>query len=359
MRQHSDCATPGTGMPIPYKWLCKVIIVIVVVLAMGGCAPQATWHRYTGSVWNTLYNIDYRADRPLDDSIQAALREVELSVSAFNPSSTVSRINRSSDPEVVDSMFIEVFVASQRINSLSGGLFDPTVAPLINLWGFGYEGAAESEPDAEAIADSLLSVGIGQCCLKNDTIYKKSPSTRFNFSAIAKGYGCDRVAAMLVRNGCKDYKVEIGGEIALGGKNSRGGDWRIMIDAPVPCDSAIHHEALEIISLTDCGIATSGSYRNYRDTPHGRRSHTINPATGYPVEADSSAARQISATVIAPTAMEADGLATACMAMHPDSAMLMIGRTAGVEALLVIPAADGEWRILRSRGFPAEQGQKK
>ncbi len=328
------------------------ILLVIALLAMTGCTQRPTWYHCTGSVWNTLYSIDYLADRPLDDSIQTVLRQVELSVSAFNPNSTVTRINQSEQPAATDPMFAEVFSASQEISRCSGGLFDPTVAPLVNLWGFGYKGDGDTIPSDDAIARAMQSVGIGQCRLSNDTVYKKSPETQFNFSAIAKGYGCDCVAAMLTRNGCRNYKVAIGGEIALNGHNTRDTEWRIMIDAPVACDTAIHHESLGIIPLSHGGIATSGSYRNYRDTPQGRRSHTINPTTGYPMEAADEANRQVSATVIASSAMEADGLATACMAMRADSAILMIERTPGAEALLVIPGHGVEWILSRTSGFP-------
>ena len=334
------------------KHLVRIVPLLIAMAAfLSGCSGGAQWHRAEGSVWNTLYSIEYRSDRQLDDSIQMVMRQVELSLSAFNPESTVSRVNRSTTPETVDPMFTEVFLASQRLNAYSSGLFDPTVSPLINLWGFGYKGHTDTVPDAEAIASALLSIGIGECRITNDTLYKKSGTTEFNFSAIAKGYGCDRIGTMLTRNGCIDYKVEIGGEIALNGQNRRGTDWRIMIDAPVACDT-IHHESLGILSLSHGGIATSGSYRNYHDTSEGRRSHTINPATGYPLEHDATAARQVSATVIAVSAMEADGLATACMAMDSNAAIAMIESVDGAEALLVIPADNGEWILLRTSGFP-------
>lgn len=330
-----------------------IALFATAVIALTGCSPRPQWHTCTGSVWNTLYNIDYLSDKQLDDSIQATLRAVELSVSAFNPNSTVTQVNQSAEPVKVDSMFMEVFNASQRISRQSGGLFDPTIAPLVNLWGFGYSPNGESIPSADEIAEALRSVGIGECRLSNDTIYKKAPDTQFNFSAIAKGYGCDAVAAMLSRNGCDNYKVEIGGEIALNGHNTRGTEWRIMIDAPVPCDTAIYHESLGIVVMSHGGIATSGSYRNYRDTPQGRRSHTIDPSTGSPIEVTHHSNRHhVSATVIAPTAMDADGLATACMAMLPDSAINMIERIPGAEAMLVFPGQTGGWDTTRTTGFP-------
>jgi thiamine biosynthesis lipoprotein len=333
------------------KKLSIITAVIFTITSFASCSTGPTWHHCEGSVWNTLYSIDYYADANLDDSIQAAMRKVELSVSAFDPNSTVTRANHSSTPIEVDSLFADVFRASQEINRYSNGLFDPTVAPLINLWGFGYTGSTDSIPSDDAIANVITTVGISDCKLIGGKLYKKSPTTEFNFSAIAKGYGCDYVAATLAANGCSDYKVEIGGEIALSGHNSHGGDWRIMIDAPIASDT-IRHDRLGVVAISQCGIATSGSYRNYHDTPQGRRSHTIDPTTGHPLEVDHNEPRQVSVTVIASNTMIADGLATACMAMNLSDAIKMIEAIPTAEALIVTPTNNGKWNILRTSGFP-------
>lgn len=114
-------------------------------------------------------------------------------------------------------------------------------------------------------------IGISDCYLDSaGHLIKKSPLTEFNFSAITKGYGCDLVGEMLRRNGCTDYMVEIGGEIALSGKNKRGDKWHIMIDSPIDNDTAIVHERMTIIEISDAGVATSGNYRNYKTTSTGR-----------------------------------------------------------------------------------------
>lgn len=322
-------------------------IPILIVVLLTSC-DTGSYRQAEGSVWATLYHITYRADRDMADSITAVMRQVELSLSPFCDSSLVTRINRG-ESMVTDSLLRRVFAASQHVNSISGGRFDPTVAPLVNLWGFGYEDPANL-PDSTAVAEALLPVGIGDCRIENGTMIKKSADTQFNFSAITKGLGCDAIGEMMRRNGITDYMVEIGGEIALGGKNPRGEAWHIMIDTPVENDTAIVHDKLTMVELTDCGIATSGNYRNYRDTAKGRIGHTIDPRTGYPVQT-----QVLSATVIAADAMTADALATACMTMQPDSAMKMIDGYTDAAALLVTADSCGRWTLHRTSRFPEER----
>lgn len=323
----------------------SAVLAVAAALAVGSCADSGSYRRSEGAVWNTTFHICYRGPRQLDDSIHAVMKRVEMSLSPFNTGSLVSRLNRGENV-AVDENFRQVFEMSKRVNEISGGAFDPTAAPLINLWGFGYAGTS-SEPSAEMIDSVRQYVGIGQCHIDNNSLVRTRTGTTFNFSAVAKGYGCDEVARMLARNGCADYMVEIGGEIAVAGVNQRGEKWNIMIDAPVyTLDGS--HSRMAVIEVTGCGVATSGNYRNYRDTPSGRIGHTINPSTGYPVDTST-----LSATVIAPTCAMADAVATACMVLPAAEAMAMVEREPGLECLLVVAADDGAQEVATSSGFPA------
>lgn len=310
----------------------RLLYIFMAAVILSGCSNTGKKYRQAeGVTWGTVYHITYNADTDLSDSIVAAMHEIDMSLSPFQKESVVSRINRGEDMRA-DSMLSSVLSLSQRVNALSGGAFDPTVAPLINLWGFGYGESAGADGPSQARIDSCLQwVGIGDCHIGPDgMMVKKHPRTEFNFSAVAKGYGVDHVARMLRRNGCTDYMVEIGGEIALSGASPRGGDWVIQVDAPVYDAAGVIHQELVCLSTTDAGIATSGDYRNFRDTGKGRVSHTINAFTGQPV-----ATGTVSATVVAPSTAMADALATAVMAMPPDSALAMIEKIDSVEALVV------------------------
>ncbi|MBD5210554.1 MAG: FAD:protein FMN transferase [Bacteroidales bacterium] len=316
------------------KNISHFIAAAALGLMLAGCGKSERTQAYTtmeGSVWHTTMHITYGSERDLSDNIMAVTDSVELSLSPFISYSHISAINRNENMQV-DDYITQVFDESVRINRLSGGAFDPTVAPLINLWGFGYENG-DGEPDEAAIDSCLTLTGIDRCRIEDGVMVKKAPGTQFNFSAITKGFGIDCLAAMLRGEGIDNYMVEIGGEVAVSGVNPRGDKWRIQIDSPESDKTS--HERLAVIEVTDCCLATSGNYRNYRDTEHGRVGHTISPVTGRPV-----ASNVLSATVIAPTAMTADALATALMAMDADAGIAMIESQPDVDAMLVIAAGD-------------------
>lgn len=315
------------------KSLVTAFILLAVVCC--GCDRAPSWHYASGTTWGTVYHIKYRSDRDLSDSITAVMRAVDMSLSPFEKASTVSAVNAGQDVRA-DAMLCDVISLSQRVCSISSGAFDPTVAPLVNLWGFGYRDGAADIPDSAAISAALASVGVRECRVDSGMrVHKKSPSTEFNFSAIAKGYGVDMIAAMLRRNGCSDYMVEVGGEIALDGDGPSGRGWNIQIDAPIDDNNAPGTNRLTTINLTGRCIATSGNYRNHRSTSRGEVGHTISPVTGMPV-----ASSTLSATVLAPNTAMADALATAMMVMPPDSAMKMVESMPLVDALIVIAQPD-------------------
>lgn len=321
--------TPGTTL---------LFTAMVAQLVLSACSGPKSWHKTTGVVWGTSYSITYEGPRNLDDSITAILAQVENSLSAFKPSSNISAINRD-ETDVMTSMTAEVFTEAQRVSKISGGYFDPTVAPLVNLWGFGYrDPLTDGEaPDSAAIEAALERVGIDGCRVDPLTgeVTRKHRHTEFDFSAIAKGYGVDCVARMLSRNGCENYLVEIGGEMAMAGHNPYRQLWRIQIDSPMQTDS-VQHAPLRVLQLTDCAMATSGNYRNWRTLSDGTVvSHTISPKTGRPVRSTT-----LSATVIAPQCITADALATACMAMPLDQARAMIVKQPEISVLLVISHGD-------------------
>ncbi|MCM1519535.1 MAG: FAD:protein FMN transferase [Lachnoclostridium sp.] len=320
------------------QFLSIILTALSVSILLTGCRHD-NYRTYEGGVWNTTFRIVYNSPVSLDDSIRAAMKRVELSLSPFNESSTISRINRG-DSVPADSLVRRIFLASQEVNRASAGAFDPTVAPLINAWGFGYRNGSGT-PSDEEIDSMLCLVGIADCRI--DTlgyIIKKHPLTEFNFSAITKGFGCDAVAETLRRNGVTDYMIEIGGEIALSGLNPHHNQWRIMVERP---DTALVRRGMTVITPGEGGVATSGNYRNFHVTDSATTWHTINSVTGRPAPA-----HILSATVIAPSAMMADALATSCMAMEPDSALKMIEALPDAHAMLILP----DLTVVTTSSFP-------
>ena len=294
------------------------LLSAAALLFCASCRRDDSWHSAEGMVWNTAYHIQWRGPEELADSIMAVLDSVGSTMSVFDPNSLVSRVNDTCALRV-SLMFTEIYATSRRIHKETEGAFDPTLAPLITAWGFGKGHTCTADT---ARIDSLLAItGLHRTHLAGDTLIKERRDITFNFSAIAKGYGCDAVGAILRRNGVTDMLVEIGGEISCTGENPRGAAWRVSVDRPVLQKGAPLHESQILIEVTDAGIATSGDYRNFHESGGTRFGHTIDPATGRPVKTD-----VLSATAIAPTAMEADAYATSCMVLGSEKSRRLATR---------------------------------
>lgn len=305
----------------------------VISILSGGCGRSGNgdsreYQNAEGMIWNTTYHVTYNGGSELKDSIMQVLNKVGASLNVFDENSLVSRVNVS-DSTAVDTDFIRVYVESVKVNRLTDGAFDPTLGPLIEAWGFGKGHKATGDT---ARIDSLMKfVGIDKTRLSMDTLVKYDSRIRFNFSAIAKGYGCDCVGEMLQRNGVEDWLVEIGGEISCRGKSPEGGKWRVSIDRPVMQKDRILHDSQCVVEVTDAGIATSGNYRNLQSDEKGQYyGHTISARTGRPARTD-----VISATVIGRTAMESDALATAFMAMGADD-VKRLNKSTRLSVMLVL-----------------------
>jgi thiamine biosynthesis lipoprotein len=255
-------------------------------------------------------------------------------MSTYIPDSELSLINSSTSTEwiPVSSQLYDVLFAAQQVSRQTDGAFDITVGPLVNLWGFGPDKVNRPVPAAEDIATILPGTGYRQLELRTSppAVKKHHPSTYLDLSGIAKGYAVDRIAALLEKNGINRFMVEIGGEIRARGSNQREETWRVGIEKPL-----IDQRAVEvIIHLPDTGMATSGDYRNFFMHDGRRYSHTIDPATGWPVSHDLT-----SVSVLDDSAMMADALATALMVMGPDLAW-RFAEDRNIPALFIINSKD-------------------
>jgi thiamine biosynthesis lipoprotein len=261
----------------------KIVYLFVVCLLIVSCRQKA-YLEERGTVFHTLYTIKYQSSTVLTDKINAELQAFDLSLNPFNPNSILAKVNLNEEVEV-DQWFTEVFNKAMEVSERSNGYFDVTAAPLINLWGFGFERMDSISPE---VIDSLKAfVGYQKVRLQGKRIVKDDPRLKLNFSAIAKGYACDVIAALLEREGVNNYMVDIGGEIAAKGKNQRGNCWQIGINEPEDDITALTNTYKEIIRLcSKCGLATSGNYRNFYIRDGNKYGHTIDPVTGYPAEQD-------------------------------------------------------------------------
>lgn len=299
--------------------LTLLVPLVAVILSLVSCNHYQP--RYiSGVIWGTNYHITYNSDgigqSDMTNVVTAILDSLDASFNAFNPSSELSRLNSSGSINA-SPRFLEVLAEGRRISALTDGAFDPTVGPLVDLWGFG-AGSDKSyryEPDAAALDSARAAVGFHNISIDGNRLTRLNPLTRLDFAAIAKGYAVDCVANSLSRAGCSDYLVEIGGEVRASGTNPSNDKWCIQIDNPAP-DNLDHHGALAYVYVDDAAIATSGNYRNFRTLADGSVvAHTLDPATGRPAVTD-----VLSVSVIAASAMTADALATAAMVLGSERA---------------------------------------
>ncbi|MEM1431863.1 MAG: FAD:protein FMN transferase [Pseudomonadota bacterium] len=274
----------------------------------------------SGSTMGTTYSIvavdhDGRVDTgEARSAIEAALARVNSQLSNWDPASDVSRFNRAAAGETypVSSGFHDVIQAADGIHWASDGAFDVTLGPLIETWGFGARPGLHHSPDDAAIAEALMAVGQDKLQLGGSGLSKSNSRTEVYTSGIGKGYGVDQVAAALDALGLSDYMVEIGGDLYTAGRNPDGLPWQIGIETPDPFDRSLQ----EIAEVSGLGMATSGDYRNYFEEDGMRYSHILDARTGRPITHTTA-----SATVLAESAMMADGWATAMLALGRDKGL--------------------------------------
>ena len=311
--------------------------------------PRLQYFHNEGKVFGTYYNIRYEARADLQDSIKAALTAFDNSLSMFNPHSILSAINDNRDT-TTDAAFEAMWSEAERVYALSGGAFDITVAPLVNFWGFGrrvagdsYSNLQSSISNLQSSIDSLLSfVGFEKVALVNHRVVKDDYRTQIDGGAVAKGQACDMIAAVLSRQGCTNWLVDIGGEVVAHGVNDKGEPWHIGITKPNLNNEGAQEDLQQVLAVSDICMATSGNYRNYYYADGERRSHTIDPRTGYPVQHS-----LLSATVVSRSCMRADALATACMVLGAEEALAMIDR-AGDAACYLIVAENDSLQVVES-----------
>ena len=297
-------------------------------------AESREYYRNEGKVFGTYYNIRYEASADLRDSINAAFEAFDASLSMFNPHSILSAINDNRDT-TTNAFFEAMWAEAEDVYTLSGGAFDITVAPLVKAFGFGRKSDQMATISPQTIDSIRQFVGFEKVELRDHRVYKSDPRVQIDGGAVAKGQACDVIADLLHRNGCENYLVDIGGEVVAKGKSSKGAPWHIGITKPNINNEGAQEELQEILEVTDIAMATSGNYRNFYYDGDVRRSHTIDPHTGMPVQHS-----VLSATVVSSRCMRSDALATACMVLGEEGALAMIERAGDAACLLIVARGD-------------------
>ena len=291
-----------------------VVFTLLLTMLIVSCTPRKEFREMVCYELHTPYSVKYEASQNLENEIRQVMRDYYKAINPFDSTSIIAHVNRNEEV-VIDTIFTMVFNTAMHVAEATDGALDVTCAPYINAWGFGFK--TDSTAVTQALIDSLSQfVGYHKVALVDGKVIKKDPRLMLNFSALGDGCACDLIAHLLDNHGVENYMIEVGGEVRTSGHNPRGVAWHIGIVTPED-DPDGNNSNLQAVAMLDgrYGLATSGNYRNFYERNGRKYGHTINPTTGYPAEQD-----VLSATVIAPTSIEADAYATALMVMGREKA---------------------------------------
>ena len=308
---------------------------------------------FDGTTMGTTYQIKmvvgyFKSTSGLKDKIDNRLQAINQSMSTYLPDSEISRFNAIRDTReklAVSDDFLQVMLAARDIYEKTGGAWDGTIKPLVNLWGFGNTRQAHQVPDEAEIKKQIRWIGFQHIGIYPEGYLQKKKSTiTLDLASIAKGYAVDQVSGLLQTSGMENFLVEIGGEVFASGYRKDGTSWRVGINQPSTTASTT--DVYQAVSLHNRAMATSGDYRNYFEAGGKRFSHIIDPRTGYPVNND-----VVSVSIVADTCMLADGLATAIMVMGLDHGMALINSLKEVEGFIIVRKTDDVYAHYASEAF--------
>jgi FAD:protein FMN transferase len=328
------------------RWIMKLIIpTAIAYLLLINCNSQNNnTITINGDAQGTTYHIIYFSESNvnLEKGIDSILKRIDSSLSTYVSSSIISRVNKNDTTVIIDEHFIEVFNTALEVSKNTKGIFDPTVAPLINAWGFGF--TKKSKVDS-SLVDSLLDfIGYQKVRLSGKKVIKDKLEVMLDFNAIAQGYTVDVLATYLEKMSVVNYLVELGGEVKAKGKKQNDQFWTIGIDQPN--EEAIEGRPLKaVVTLKNKALATSGNYRKFYIEDGKKFSHIIDPFTGYPAKHN-----LLSATVVANDCMSADAYATSFMVMGMEKAKEFLSAHEGLQLeVFFIYDEGGIWKTYSSK----------
>lgn len=324
------------GFLVMHRFLFLTLFCATLLAACGDGPERG---RLSGGTMGTTWSVVYGNAKAVDGDhlrglIEQELADVNDALSTYLPEAEISRLNAREEAveQRLSPRFAEVLTAALEIGSMTGGAYDVTVGPLVELWGFGARVFDGGVPDAETVAQVARRVGAQRLAWDAESRTLSRPAgMRIDLSSIAKGYAVDRVSALLLEQGLGNTLVEIGGELRARGTRPEGGPWRLAVESPDPEGQRF----IEALMVSDAAVATSGDYRNFFEVDGRRYSHLVDPRTGYPVEHE-----LVSVTVIHENCMEADGLATALIVLGLEPA-LALAESNNLAAHFVSRGADG------------------
>jgi thiamine biosynthesis lipoprotein len=303
-------------------------------------------HHINGKAQGTTFHITYYATKNLvtQNEIDSIFDEIDQSLSIYKPNTLISRFNGSGEGIEMDNHLRAVVLKSMEIFRKSAGVFDITVYPLVQIWGFGTK-KVSSFPDSTVVDSVMACVGTDKLRIEGMRLVKSNPCVKINVNAIAPGYTSDLIAHFLERKGIKTYIVEVGGEIRVKGKKPDGSFMNIGIEAPAQNSFDVPF-IRKVIQMKSGAITTAGNYRQYREEGTQRVSHLLDARTGYPIKNN-----LISVTVIAKDAMTADGFDNVFMGLGLEDSFRFLKRQKNMEAYFIYQKSDGLVADTATAGF--------
>lgn len=326
--------------------LPKYLFLITGFLILIGLNPPMRNYKISGYAQGTSYNISYYATDSVvtKTQIDSILNVIDLSMSLYKSNSNIVSFNNADEGILIDQHFANVFKKSEIINRETNGIFDVTIAPLVQYWGFGPKPVTHEEQE-QPVKEILAQVGMDKVWLSDSFLQKSNPKITIDLNGIAQGYTVDVIADFFEKSKIKSYVVEVGGEIRAKGPKPDGKLMRIGIEGPSENDfvePAIKH----IIEFKEGAVTTSGNYRKFLSKGDKKISHLINPKTGYPFENE-----MISVTVFAKKAIDADGYDNALMGMGLKNAMKFFAKKKNLDAYIIYKNKDGKITDTLTSGF--------
>ncbi|MGS0690197.1 FAD:protein FMN transferase [Shewanella sp. 30m-9] len=331
-----------------FKTLVNWLALIGLAFFISACTKQAEVISLSGNTMGTTYHIKVVPNEKMPDpqllqaEIDLALELVNDQMSTYRPNSELSKFNQMTrqDKVEVSADTAKVIAEGLALYKTTDGALDITLGPLVNLWGFGPDKRPTQIPSKQQIDAAMERTGIKDIAVDGNKISKQDPDIYVDLSSIAKGFGVDKIAALLDKYNPTGYLVEIGGEISLRGTKADGSLWRIAIEQPGDNGNGIQ----QVIAPKNMAMATSGDYRNYYEEDGQRFSHLIDPRTGYPINH-----RLASVTVLHEESMIADGYATAMMVLGTQASLELAKREH--LAIMLIEKQDDGFKVFYSEAF--------
>lgn len=331
------------------------LLAVSTLIFLASCAskPELTFKTYEGEIFGTYYRIQVGdASRDYQAQIDSVFALINAASNSYIQESEVSEFNAKGKLTQPSATFLEMLDSCRKFHRQSEGYFEPTLYPLIKAWGFSFE--EREQMDSAKVSELMGYLGFESKLLVSDSGYVAAqPGVQLDITGLGEGYAIDKLAEVLDRAGVEHYLVELGGEMKGKGKNPQGEPWKIGIEDPEQVSLGISNSLLTTVVLHQLALSSSGNYRKfYVDEQGNRRPHILDPRTGFPV-----AHSMVSVSVLAPSATQADALATAFMAMGPEQAKVLAESLPGVDALFVLAEKDS-LRMEFTSGFPRAQRQE-